>query len=108
MLVCALGCFQTQMELMGRRQMLHVKRTAAPPIIGVPGVLLKKVLSEGVPDVEDINQAQDIMPQYLHLTYFHQDTHRSLHSVFNQVRVCHCMIVSPMEVIIWVERWSLA
>ncbi|XP_063870908.1 dynein axonemal heavy chain 10-like isoform X4 [Scylla paramamosain] len=70
--------------------LLHVQETAAPPTIGVPVVLAKKACEGAVPEMEDKNQAQELMPLYIHLTYLLPHTHRALHAIFRQVYVPLC------------------
>ena len=65
--------------------LLHVKEAAAPPTVGVPVVLAKKACEGAVPDMEDKNQAQELMPLHIHLTYLLPHTHRALHAIFRQV-----------------------
>ncbi|KAK3856111.1 hypothetical protein Pcinc_037534 [Petrolisthes cinctipes] len=68
--------------------LLHVQETGTPCEVGARGgVLVRKVVGGVVPDVANSTQAHDLLPQHLHLTYLHHDTHTSLHTVFSQVYV---------------------
>ncbi|XP_069945849.1 dynein axonemal heavy chain 10-like isoform X2 [Cherax quadricarinatus] len=81
---------QSFTEVDGGGPVLQVVEGSAPKIMGVAGVLLKKVVSGTVPEVESTTHADDLLPQYLHFTYLHPHTQLALHSIFHQVYLPIC------------------
>ncbi|XP_068224168.1 LOW QUALITY PROTEIN: dynein axonemal heavy chain 10-like [Palaemon carinicauda] len=55
----------------------------SPDVIGQASVLVKKVTEGSVPLVTNTKEANAQMPNHLHLTYFHRQTHFVLHDMFN-------------------------
>ncbi|XP_045619030.2 uncharacterized protein [Procambarus clarkii] len=77
------GCVvQSFTEVGAAGPMLLVAEGPAPRLVGAAGVLLKKAVTGTLPDGD---QAHDLLPQCLHLTYLHPNTHRALHAIFQQV-----------------------
>lgn len=70
----------------------QVRSGAAPAVMGVSMVQVKKAKGGLVPYMNDNNEAVDHMPYHVHLTYIPCDTHKGLHSMFHQVRLILCAV----------------
>ncbi|XP_042228318.1 dynein axonemal heavy chain 10-like [Homarus americanus] len=81
---------ETYTQVVGADLVLQVQEGAFPPVVGCPGVLLKKVAEGTVQDVSDTTQAQELLPHFLHVTYLHAHTHLTLYSIFNEVYMPLC------------------
>ncbi|XP_064083938.1 uncharacterized protein LOC135199712 [Macrobrachium nipponense] len=62
----------------------------SPEVIGQASVLVKKVVQGSVPLMTNTLEASVQMPNYLHMTFFHRQTHFVMHEMFDSLYLPLC------------------